>query len=584
MILKALYDYYQRSGNLAPFGTEFKDIPFLIVINREGRFLRLEDRRIDKKNVQKFLVVKGTRTSGIKPYRLWDNVEYVANYTKEHAELNEITDALERENLLKSISKSQAKHNAFIKQCIDLAEHFSDNTAIGAVAAFFKTGELGKIYSDPLWPEIAKKPIVNLSFLLEGNTSIVAEEKCLRPSKKNFDSNNSSICLVTGNYGIPVESTTPTPIQGGQAIGRLVAFQVNSGYDSYGKSKGRNAPISEEAADKYTSALNRLLARDSNNKFVIGNRTFVFWASSTSPAAKEAEQAMFELVKFSNDSEDDPNARIDRVRSVFINIFSGKTTSRTDDRFFFLGLAPNSARIAVIYWNECPLKEFAARILQHFNDMEISDTRKERKPYAGIFQILSAVTLKGRSSDAQPNLPEAILKAILQGSPYPYALLLACIKRIRAEQAINITRAAIIKAFINRTYHLNSKLQIMLDNTNTNPGYVCGRLFAVLEYVQERANGSSTIRSRYMNSASATPAVVFSTLLNLSVHHIEKLIKGQQIFFEKLKSEILSLLGANGFPSNLNLQDQGRFMVGYYHQRQELFSKKTDNQDLNKNE
>lgn len=114
----------------------------------------------------------------------------------------------------------------------------------------------------------------------------------------------------------------------------------------------------------------------------------------------------------------------------------------------------------------------------------------------------------------------------------------------------------------------------MLDKENKNQGYLCGRLFAVLEKIQEDANGIHTIRERYMNSASSTPATVFATLLNLSLHHLEKLNNGGQVRYEKLKQEIISKLDADGFPTHLDLQDQGRFFVGYYHQRQDLFTSK----------
>lgn len=118
----------------------------------------------------------------------------------------------------------------------------------------------------------------------------------------------------------------------------------------------------------------------------------------------------------------------------------------------------------------------------------------------------------------------------------------------------------------------------MLDKDNTNQGYLCGRLFAVLDKVQEDANHINSIRERYMNAASSTPATVFATILNLSTHHAENLKnEGSKVYYEKLKQEIISKISADGFPAHLNLQDQGRFFVGYYHQRQDFFTKKEDN-------
>ena len=242
-----------------------------------------------------------------------------------------------------------------------------------------------------------------------------------------------------------------------------------------------------------------------------------------------------------------------------------------------MGLAPNAARIAAVYWSETTLKDFAAKILAHFEDMEIVDTRKNPKPYQGVREMISSVTLGGKVSDATPNLPEDVVQSVFQGIPYPYTLYSSCIRRIRAEQTLTVPRVAIIKAYLNRLKDQSfKKINTMLDKENNNQGYLCGRLFAVLDKIQEEANNLNTIRERYLNAASATPSAVFATILNLSNHHAEKLNDGRKVFFEKLKQEIFSKLSADGFPSHLDLQDQGRFFVGYYHQRQDFFISKKE--------
>ena len=569
MILKALYDYYHRSGDLPVLGMELKEIGFIIVIDKYGNFLRFEDRRIDKKSAQKFLVKKSVgRSSAPVANYLYDNSQYVFGYS----------DKGDMENMRKYFEVFKAK----VEEIYDV---FSDNVALKAVYTFYRQDPsimVEIMQNDPLWTDIIKnlnKKYSIFSFLIEGDTEIVASKREL--INLEYDDNEilGRPCLVIGKHSKTVEVTTATMIPGSQATAKLVAFQVNSGYDSYGKSKGYNAPISEEAEFAYTTALNHLLRSDSHNKFMIGSRTFLFWASSNSDASKASEDSLFAL--FGRTEDDDPKKRIELVPHTFMSIFSGDLPANKDDRFFILGLAPNSARIAVVYWNELPLREFAGLISKHFTDMEIADTdaRKEKKPYMSLYSILGSVTLGGKSSDATPNLPDAVVKSVFQGLPYPFSLFQACIRRIRAEQSINITRAAIIKAYLNRLHDNNNnrKLDIMLDKENQNQGYLCGRLFAVLDKIQEDANGIHSIRERYMNSASATPAMVFATILNLSTHHLEKLNGGGQIFYERLKQEIISKLDANGFPAHLDLQDQGRFFVGYYHQRQILFSSDKNN-------
>lgn len=573
MILKALYDYYNRCSNLPAPGMEEKEIGFVIVISKEGKFLRFEDCRTDKTIGRVYLVKKHvSRSSAAVANYLYDNSAYVLGYSdKDDSE------------------KNQLYFNTFVEKVQSILDRMPDNSDIRTLMNFYAQGREAihsEVEQDPLWEDIKKnlsKKYSVFSFRIEGDLRILAEKKELMQTNEGTRNDNSrGLCMVTGVQGELVDTTTATMIQGSQATAKLVAFQVNSGYDSYGKEKCGNAPISHEAEFAYTTALNTMLRRDSRNKFTVGNRTFVFWASSNDKAAEQAEESLFDLLGYSEEKKDNPNAKIEQVRKVFTAIYSGSLSTSLEDRFYILGLAPNSARIAVVYWSETPLRDFAGKILRHFDDMEIIDTRKDRKPYMGIKDILSAVTLGGKQSEATPNLPESIIKSIFLGTPYPYTLLSACIRRIRAESgdgnAARITRIAIIKAFLNRQNVNDKRMEIMLDKRNTNQGYLCGRLFAVLDRIQEDANGISSIRERYMNAASSTPSSVFATILNLSSHHLENLSnEGKKVFYEKLKQEIIDKISSDGFPAHLDLQDQGRFFVGYYHQRQDFFNKKEEN-------
>lgn len=576
MILKALYDYYHRSGDLPPMGFEKKEIYFIIVIKEDGTFVRIEDTR-DGKTPKSYIVPRGEVRSGTTPKAqlLWDNIEYVLAIPKEDNDSEK--------------EKAIDKNNAFIKRCYQIAEAMPDIVEFKAICAFYNNG-INQIVNSEIYGTILKERTRNITFQLEHSLEIIpsieAVKDYLSANDKESKDSNLQYCLVTGKKGTPVRLTTSTSIPGSKATASLVAFQKSSGYDSYGKEQCGNAPISEEAEAAYVTALKKLTAKDSKNKFHIGNRTFLFWASNTKQESQEVEEGFFALL--GNANVDDPNKNIAKVKEIMKSIWSGLTVTSSDDRFYILGLAPNAARIAVIYWNDCSLKDFAGKILQHFDDMEIVDNRKERKPYAGIYSMLSAVTLGGKSSDAQPNLPEAVLKSIVQGLPYPFPLYSSCLRRISAElskkdsngRTINpcdIRRMAILKAYLNRLNIIDKKIEIMLDKENNNQGYLCGRLFAVLDKIQEDANKINSIRERYMNAASTTPSSVFATILNLSSHHAEKLNEGSKVFYEKLKQEIIGNMPSDGFPAHLDLQDQGRFFVGYYQQRADFFKGKQDN-------
>lgn len=569
MILKALYDYYQRSGEeVAPLGLEYKQIGFIIVLDKDGHFLRFEDRRLDKKSAQQFLVMKSVgRSSAPVANYLYDNSQYVFGYSDKG-----------------DLDSMRKYFDTFKSKVAEIYGMYSENKAIQAVYAFYQlepSAMVEAMQQDALWDDIAKnlnKKYSTFSFLIDGDTEIVASKRDLMNLATPEDTVEGKLCLVTGKHSKTVEVTTATMIPGSQATAKLVAFQVNSGYDSYGKTKGNNAPISEDAEFAYTTALNHMLRPDSHNKFMVGNRTFLFWASSASQAAKESEDSLFALLGRPETDDDDPNRRIELVRSTFMAIYNGKLSADKDDTFYILGLAPNSARIAVVYWSEMPLRDFAGVISRHFEDMEMVDIRKEKKPYVGLHSILGSVTLGGKSSDAIPNMPDAVVKSIFQGLPYPISLFQACLRRVRAEQSINVVRAAIMKAYLNRLNDNNYKnIESMLDKENNNQGYLCGRLFAVLENLQYAANKQDSIRSSYMNAASSTPAAVFSTILKLSNSHYGKLSKenkGLAVFFDNQKKEIMAMI--QDFPTTLDLGDQGRFFLGYYHQKCYRENKETE--------
>ena len=561
MILNALYDYYNRSDKVAPAGKEYKEIVFIVVIRHDGTFVRIEDTRNEDGNGNKYLVAKSWGRTGTipQPFHFWDNFSYVFGFSSANV-------GIEKDDIDEDVE---------------------------AVSLFYEKNECeleSLLKNSPLWDSIKKNLTKNLSFLIEGETEIIAaKEKVIDYSFKGQNDNGDAICLITGNKCSPI--TTFTKIKMGKfSDTKLISFQKGSGYDSYGKEQGNNAPISEDAEFKCSAALKKMLEYDSCNKFNIGNRTFVFWASSQSKEAQNIEKSVFDMLGF---SKDDPDKGVEKVRKSFESIFNGHSRFNKDGWFYILGIYPaNKARIAVSYWAEIPLIDFVGFILNHFRDMEIVSGR-DNQNYMGLNSMMKAITLDGNiygdDSNLQPNLAEVVVKSILQGLPYPQSLFASCMRRIRAEldnkkwddaykKGWVTTRAAIIKAYLNR---IDNKFKITreMNKDNTNPGYLCGRLFAVLERIQEISNRENdyftNLRSNYMNSASTTPSVVFPTILNLSVHHSDKLDRKDVVQFERDKQEIIGKL--IDFPNQLNMQDQGRFFIGYYHQRQDFFTKSEEN-------
>lgn len=583
MILQALYEYYQRKAadpesRIAPRGFEWKEIPFLIIIDEGGNFKNLEDtREIDGKNkrAKTYLVIKTKIRTGANSYQisnvLWDHYGYVLAYPKDESD--------------KAKTDAGKQHTTFVSLVNNIVEQYPDNSQFKAVQKFLnRVEEIGKVFEHQYWPDCNKIPGCNLSFRIAGEVQIVAEHNDLKSfAIKNIDvtkdeneiitanSETEGICLVTGEHGPVAVLHTATSISGGKSGAKLVGFQKNSGYDSYYKEQGLNAPVSEIAEDAYTTALNVLLGKDSNNKFRLSDATVIFWAS------KENEFENGFTFFFAAPQKDDPDRNAQEVKALFNSIYSGKLNTEGDTSFYVLGLSPNAARISIRFWKSGKIKDFAEKIALHFTDLDIIHGKNDEREYFSLFNLLANIALEYKIDNVPPNLSGKMVECILDGSPYPVTLQQQCIRRIRAEQKINRIRAAILKAYLNRKnriYNTNEKsITMALDVGNTNQGYLCGRLFAILEKIQEEAQPgiNSTIKERYYGAASSTPVTVFGRLLNLTNHHLVKLHPGRKTNLEKLIQDVVADISSNGFPSHLSLDDQSRFAIGYYHQRQELF-------------
>lgn len=577
MILQALYDYYQRKAAdpesyIASEGWEWKEIPYVIVIDEKGDFVAIEEtsEEVGKtKRAKKFLLPQSViRTVGKKPNLLWDNIEYAlgANPRKR----NDVTE----------------RHNLFKQRITDEIE-IKKVPSIRALLLFLDSKPIQQIENSTynnLWMQMLEEnPFV--VFKLDGSDhSSLCDDIKNRIKILSTTKANEGVCLITGEEGVKIarlhssiKGVRGTNTQGGS----LVSFNLPA-FNSYGKNQSYNSPISQSASFAYTTALNLLLGKNSQNKITIGDATTAFWAEKRKNV-RDSYDLESNFAWFFADQKDDPDRGVQAVRSLYESIYTGQLT-KSEERFYVLGLAPNAARISVRFFRQGRVRDFGENIKMHFDDLNINRSPYDAE-YLSLFRILTATALQYKMKNVPPNIAGDVIQSILDGTPYPVTLLQQCLRRIRAEQNVNRTRAAILKATINRFNRIHKKqekeITMALDPTNKNPGYRLGRLFATLEKIQEEANPgiNTTIRDRFYSSASTSPVAVFSQLLRLKNHHVPKIETRRKIYFEKLIGEIT--LELQEYPPHLPLNDQAYFSLGYYHQRHDFFTrKKTDIETL----
>lgn len=564
MILQALKEYYDRKAtdpdsDIAPEGWERKEIPFVVVVDQNGSLVRIEDTREGdgkKKRAKIYLVPQGVKkTSGIAANLLWDVAGYVFGIDK----------------------KGEAKKVAFLER---LKNELGDIEIVQKVICFLENITVEELTKDDCWKEISETN-PNLTFRINTDPFLVCRHQDVISKivllSQNDTEDKTGVCLVTGDKTkIKTLHTAIKGVYGAQTAGaNIVSFNLDA-FRSYGKEQGFNSPVGVQAEFSYTTAINTLLGKDSRQRISVGDASTVFW--SEKQTSFETDFSFF----FKEPEKDDPDAGAERVKALFESAKSG--AYREDDgdtRFYILGLAPNAARIAVRFWHIGTVSEYATKIRQYFEDFAIIKPPKEPEYYS-IWRVLVNIATQDKSENIPPNLAGEFMRAILEGTPYPASLLQAVLRRIRSdpEGRVKPVRAALIKAYLNRYYRFypNQKYKevaLELDISQPSIGYQLGRLFATLEKIQEEANPgiNATIRERFYGAACATPVTVFTNLLRLKNHHLAKLDnKGRVVNFERLLGEIMGNL--NDFPAHLDLHEQGRFAIGYYHQRQAFFAKK----------
>lgn len=597
MILAALTDYYQRlltqeDSGISPFGYSQEKISYEILLAPDGSVVDVNDIRdfSGKKPMPRSLSVPQPekRTVGIKSNFLWDKTSYVLGVSA-------------------ASKRSDKEHEAFVSLHRDCLVNEAD-AGLAALLAFLTTWTPEKFNTPPFREEMLDSNVV---FRLDGERGYLHERPAARSVRARLldeqVGSQPGICLVSGE-SLPLARLHPAikGVNGAQSSGAsIVSFNLES-FSSYGKCQGDNAPVSEQAAFAYTTVLNHLLRRSEHNRqrLQIGDATVVFWAQADD--ARQAEAAEDLMASFfdppANDSQE-----TQRLRDALESISQGrpKPLSELDPhlsegtRIFVLGLAPNASRLSIRFWQTDSLAVFANRLSQHYRDLELNPSPWQTPP--AVWRLLLATAPsrdgKAKSEDVPPQLAGELTRSILTGSPYPRSLLSNIIMRFRADGDISPLRVALCKAVLARESrlgikHSNKEVPVSLDTTNTDPGYLLGRLFSTLENVQRAALGkqiNATIRDRYYGSASATPASIFPVVLRNAQNHLSRLRKdkpGLAVMLEREVADILALLGT-AFPKTLRIESQGHFAIGYYHQTQARFNRsgaKDDNENFNSEE
>ena len=576
MILQALVNHYENlaeQGKVDQEGWCKAKVSYALNLSIDGKILGILSLKQEEESGKKRVWVPRqikvpemvTRSSGVSANFLCDNSKYMLGIDKNGT----------NQRVLECFEAAKKRHLWLLRETLgDMAQ---------AVKNFFETWNPEKAEEcDEIrekWEEITDGG--NLIFCM--GLKYAQDDPCIQETweaARNAlsEDEQTGICLVTGKEAeISRIHKTIKGVPGAQSSGAaLVSFNAPA-FESYGKEQSYNAPVGKYAEFAYTTALNYLL-NQREYTFQLGDSMIVFWSES---AEEEYQAAFFEAADPKSDNQEEIKGIFDNLKTG-MPVSIGNFTLDPDQRFYILSLAPNAARLSVRFFYQDSFGNILKNLSAHYERMSIVKPSWESREYMGVRDMLSeTVNQNSKDKTPVPNMAALVLQAILSGARYPASLYTDVLIRIRAEQG-NVTwgRAGIIKAYLIRNGNWKEGENYMgLNEESMEPAYVLGRLFSVLESIQMDANPGikATIRDRYFNSACATPASIFPVLIKLKNSHMKKLERdkgGAKVYYEKLLTELMGKL--DEYPKRLSLEEQGKFILGYYHQVQKKYEKKEE--------
>ena len=597
MLIHALCDYYDilaKEGKVLPEGYSSVKIHYLISLTEDGRMDRIinhqdtvqvpSGKKMKKKEVPKDLrMPKRTEKSGIDANIAEHRPLYIFG-------LNLDKDILTPDD---RTSKAKKSHQAFVEANLDFIEGLH-SPLIDAFRAFLMNWEpedetenlwllgLGKNYGKS-----------GYAFCLSGHPEcLLHEEKEFKEKweqwyqdkkAKEKDSHIAQDAISGEQTSIARIHNKIKGVYGGLATGSVLVGFNNPSENSYGNEQSYNSNISETAMNKYTEALNYLLSSD-RHKMLLDDMTVVFWAMDTGEAC---ENLLMDILFGQSDK-----MKAEQTERMLAKLFqdAGKGTVNRERLsldgidenvdFYMMGLKPNSSRLSLKFLVRKKYADILWNIAKFQSDLQMGNKFHSISIMRIKRELLSQ---KSKNEKVNPALLSSLMESMINGTRLPVSLMENILRKVKADpgdQKVNAVRAGIIKAWVNRASK-KEELKVALDRENYRPAYLCGRLFAVLEKIQQEASGNSlnrTIKDGYFASASARPSMVFPKLIRLSQYHLNKV--KSSVYFNKLTGEIIGHLDG-GFPDTLFLKEQGEFVVGYYQQYQSFFEKK--NKEENKN-
>jgi len=566
MLLEALIEYAdtELAKDLPPAGYQRQPIAYVIPLSGDGTYLGEIIPLTSKESPrgEQRLAPHVKRSSGVSPKLLADTGEYVLGIARDDPKNPPKPDRVAEQ------------HRQFVEM-VEACASETHEPSVLAVAAFFRQG--GTIPAADL---VGIDPSQTFTFRVGANDWPIdrpsvrawwANLRAAPPDKERGKRDPEDVCMLCGKTGqvLKVHPLKIKGIPGGQILKDLISANAGA-FESYGLKGSQTAPTCPTCAEKYGNALNALLANKSTSIWT-KELAYAFWVQPKGPSEVEDEDDdLFAPV----DMMREPDAHSAEVRALMTAVFSGKDDALTVDprRFYAVALGASGSRVVVKDWIDTTVGEAKRNIARFFAMQELVDWDGGEGKFLPFNWIAnSTVHEKGTPP---PQVGKSLIRFAFAGDPLPLDLLFLAVRRNRAEQRVTRPRAALIKMVLGSRKLIPMEepgVMTGLDPNDDHPAYLCGRLLETLNQIQFAALGqtNTTVVSRYYGTASASPQTVFPNLIRLSGAHLRRMQRDSPAAHYRLERQLNEILWKldGSFPKMFDAEDQGRFALGFYHQR-----------------
>lgn len=573
-MLKALYDYAMKNNLVLPPGYSNKTIKAYVSLSKKGEFLG---------------IILGDDTPVLCP-----DIGSLANGKEKCNPIVEKRSVIFKD-LLDQEDKTKVKRNFYYQVLKDGSDRIPEFEVCVKMAEDEKT----LLLVVEALNENKIKGSDRISFIVDGKK--IVQAKCLKEwwdtyRKKFFDieKKERSLCLITGEETVPMETVPPVnglAVVGGHARGDALICFDKSAFCSYDQKKSVNAPVSENAFFAVKAAMDHLL----EHAPVLANMKFVHWyekniEDDSDPilGANFLGITMVGNVNVEEEvSEDDRNREAGiaelQASELVKSVTTGEKIPSLSNQYTICLLSGVNERVMIRQYERGSYEKLQKNIALWNEQLELKDlngiqNEKSKKLNARLLCLLkkqnSDSKIWKRVSEELPEITQAIIRAIINGTPLPDVVAVRSLAYIRSqmlakeENSISIqipdaTACQWLKVWLMR--RKGAEIMSEYDSTHKSAAYHCGAAMAVHAAIQNVAmkNVNATIVQRYYSSASQMPALVLGQISRLSAYHLEKIenewLRKQ---YEDTLNAVYCAIGKE-IPATLTLEEQAYFALGY---------------------